>query len=304
MGAQPDDRDGMLVGGVEAGGFKFVCAIGTGPGDLRAEARLPTTSPAETIARAVGFFVEHARRAPLAAIGIATFGPVDLDPRSPTYGSITTTPKPGWANTDLAGPFREALHVPVAVDTDVNGAALAEHRWGAARGLDTFVYVTVGTGIGGGAVVGGRLLHGLVHPEMGHVRVPHDWHADPFPGTCPYHGDCLEGLASGRALGERWGAPAESLPAAHPAWALQARYLALGLVGIVAILSPERIVIGGGVMRQPRLLVSVRTNVVELLGGYLRSPAISSGIDTYIVPPALGARSGVLGAIAMAGDRR
>ncbi|HEU5322647.1 MAG TPA: ROK family protein [Methylomirabilota bacterium] len=285
---------------MEAGGTKIVCAVGTGPGDVRAEARLPTGPPAETLARAVAFFAEHARRERLAALGIATFGPVDLDPRSPTFGFLTTTPKPGWAHTDLAGPFRAALGVPVAVDTDVNGAALGEHRWGAGRGLDTFVYVTVGTGIGGGAVVNGRLLHGLVHPEMGHVRLPHDRQADPFPGACPYHGDCLEGLASGRALGERWGVPPEALPSEHPAWALEARYLALGLVAIVSILSPQRIVMGGSVLAQPALLPRVRALLLELLAGYVRAPSLLDGIDRYLVPPVLGDRAGVLGALALA----
>jgi fructokinase len=200
----------------------------------------------------------------------------------------------------VVGPFRAALGVPIGFDTDVNGAALGEHRWGAARGIDPFVYVTVGTGIGGGAIVNGRLLHGLVHPEMGHMRLPHDREADPFPGTCPYHGDCLDGLASGRALRERWGASPETLPPHHPAWALETEYLALGLVGIVAVLSPKRIVIGGGVMEQRSLLPRVRRRVVALLAGYVRARAIVEDIDTYIVPPALGAGAGVFGALALA----
>ncbi|HEY7517727.1 MAG TPA: ROK family protein [Methylomirabilota bacterium] len=287
-----------LVGGVETGGSKILCAIGTGPDDVRAELRIPTGDPGETLARAVAFFREQPTRA--AALGIACFGPVDLDPRSPTFGFITTTPKPRWAHTDVAGPFRSALGVPVGFDTDVNGAALGEHRWGAGAGIDPFVYVTVGTGIGGGALVNGRLLHGLVHPEMGHLRLPHDRAADPFPGTCPYHGDCLDGLASGRALRERWGAPAESLPSDHPAWPLEAEYLALGLVAVIGVLSPKRIVLGGGVMQQPVLLPRVRRRVVELLAGYVGASAIVEHVDDYIVPPALGARAGVLGALALA----
>jgi fructokinase len=263
-----------------------------------AETRIPTTAPDETLSRAVAFFREAPTR--VAAVGIASFGPIDLDPRSATFGFITTTPKPGWAHTDVAGPFRKALDVPVAVDTDVNGAALGEHRWGAAAGVDPAVYVTVGTGIGGGGVVNGRLLHGLLHPEMGHLRLPHDRTADPFPGTCPYHGDCLDGLASGRALRERWGVPAEALPFDHPAWPLEAEYLALGLVAIVAVLSPKRIVLGGGVMQQPTLLPRVRRRVVELLAGYLRASEVVEDIDDYVVPPALGARAGVIGALALA----
>ena len=189
--------------------------------------------------------------------------------------------------------------MPVAVDTDVNGAGVAEHRWGAGRGADPFVYLTVGTGIGGGALVHGRPVHGLVHPEMGHMRVPHD-HADPFPGACPYHGDCLEGLASGEAIARRWGAPAEALPAAHPAWELEARYLALGLVAVIAVLSPRRIAVGGGVMQAAHLLPRVRHAVASLLAGYVDSPALRDRIDGYVVAPALGERAGVLGALALA----
>ena len=290
-----------LYGGIEAGGTKFVCSVGTGPDDLRAEVTIPTTDrPAETIGAAIAFFEEQARAEPLAAIGIASFGPIDLDPRSPTYGSITSTPKPGWRFADLVGPVRAAFGCPVGFDTDVNGAALGEHRWGAAQGLGTFVYLTVGTGIGGGALVDGRPAHGLVHPEMGHILVPHDWQADPYPGFCPYHGDCLEGLAAGPAMRGRWGQPAETLPAEHPAWKLEAHYLALGIANIVMTLSPERVVLGGGVMHQPELYPSIRTEVQTLLNGYIQAPAILDRIDGYIVPPGLGDRAGVLGAIALA----
>jgi fructokinase len=288
-----------VVAGVEAGGTKFVCAIGTGPDDVRAETLVATSTPAATIARALDFFTTHARTMPFAALGIASFGPLDLDPRSPTYGSITTTPKPGWADTDLVTAFRKPLGVPVAIDTDVNGAVLAEHRWGAARDVATALYVTVGTGIGGGALVDGRPVHGLGHPEMGHVRVPRDA-TDGFRGVCPYHGDCLEGLASGPAIEARWGRAPATLPADHPAWPLEARYLALGLVNLIAALSPERIVLGGGVMRAPNLLARVRASVVELLGGYVPAPAVARDLDRYIVSPALGERAGLLGAIALA----
>jgi len=227
-----------LFGGIEAGGTKFVCAIGTGPDDLRTETRFPTTTPEETIGQAVAFFKEQAQKEPLAAIGIASFGPVDPNPNSPTFGYITTTPKSGWAHTNLAGTVSRALGIPVGFDTDVNGAALGEQHWGAALGLDTFIYLTIGTGLGGGGLVNGRLVHGLIHPEMGHVRLPHDWAADPYAGACPYHGDCFEGLAAGPALEGRWGQRAETLPLDHPAWALEAHYLALGLVNFVCTLSP------------------------------------------------------------------
>ncbi len=285
-------------GGIEAGGTKFVVAVGTGPQDLAAQERFPTTTPEETIERAIAFFREYGKG--LEAVGIASFGPVDLHPASPTYGHITTTPKAGWADTDFAGRVARALGVPVGFDTDVNAAALAEYQWGAAQGLDTFIYLTIGTGIGGGGMANGALLHGLLHPEMGHLRIPHDRGRDPFPGACPYHGDCFEGLASGTAIRERWGRPAEELPPDHPGWALEAEYLALGLVNLICTLSPQRIILGGGVMQNQALFPQVRQRVAELLAGYLAHPAITETIASYIIPPALGERAGILGAIALA----
>jgi fructokinase len=290
-----------IWGGIEAGGTKFVCAVGTGPGDVRAEVQFPTTTPAETLGRAIAFFqAQRGRGLDLAGVGIGSFGPLDPDPASPTFGYITTTPKPGWAWVDVAGTVREALGVPVRFDTDVNAAALGEARWGAAQGLDTFLYLTVGTGIGGGGLVHGHLLHGLMHPEMGHIRIPHDWQEDPYPGCCPYHGDCLEGLASGPALEGRWGRRGEMLPADHPAWDLEARYLALALVNFICTLSPQRIVMGGGVMRKRHLFPLIRREVQDLLAGYIQARAILEEVEAYIVPPALGDRAGVLGAIALA----
>jgi fructokinase len=283
-----DLSDAPLVAGVETGGTRVRCVVATGPDDVRAEASVPTTTPGETLTRVAEFLRAHA--AGVAAIGMACFGPVDLDRRSPTFGHITSTPKPGWAGTDVVGAL-SALAVPVAFDTDVNGAALAEHRWGAGGGADPFVYVTVGTGIGGGAIVNGRPLHGLVHPEMGHVPIPRD-PVDPFAGACPYHTACLEGLASGVALERRWGTPAETLHAGHEAWRLQARYLALGLVAITAVLSPPRVALGGGVMRAPGLLARVRAQLETALAGYVRAPEL--------VAPALGERVGPLGAVALA----
>lgn len=288
-----------MYGGIEAGGTKFVCAVGTGPDDVRAEVRFPTTTPTETIGRAIAFFQEQ--REPLAAIGIGSFGPLDPEPASPTFGYlISSTPKPGWAHTDFVGMVRQALDVAVGFDTDVNTAALGEHRWGAAQGLDSFIYLTVGTGIGGGGMVNGQLIHGLLHPEMGHIRIPHDREIDPYAGFCPFHGDCLEGLAAGPALEQRWGQSPETLPADHPAWELEARYLALALTNFICILSPQRIVMGGGVMEQPQLLPLVRRKVQELLNGYIQVPEVLEEINDYIVPPTLGQRAGVLGAIALA----
>ena len=289
-----------ILGGIEAGGTKFVCAVGTGPDDVRSEIRFPTTTPAETIGRAIAFFEDQAKQVEVAAIGIASFGPVDPNPASATFGYITTTPKPGWANADLAGAIGRALGLPVGFDTDVNGAALGEHRWGAAQGLDTFLYLTIGTGIGGGGMVGGKLMHGLLHPEMGHMRLPHDWQADPFKGACPFHGDCFEGMAAGPAMNARWGQPAETLPADHPAWKLEAHYIALAMSNFIVTISPQRIILGGGVMSGPHMFPALRSEVLELLNGYVQSPAILQHIDEYIVPPGLGNRSGVLGAFALA----
>ena len=286
-----------VYGGIETGGTKWECAVGTGPDDLRATATIPTTTPRETIDRAVAFFD---REDPIEALGVGSFGPVDLNPGSPTWGFVTTTPKQGWAHADVGQELRSRLGVPVAFETDVNAAALGEQRWGAAAGLETFCFVTVGTGIGGGVMAGGRLLHGLLHPEFGHLRVPHDRDADPFPGACPYHGDCWEGLAAAPAIEARWGRPPAELAENEAVWRLEARYLALGLVAAIAILSPQRIVLGGGVMRQPGLLDRVRAEIVSLLAGYLDSPLMDERIADYVVPPALGPRAGALGAIALA----
>lgn len=292
----------VLYGGIEGGGTKFVCAVGTGPEDIRATVRFPTSDPATTLAQAISFFREVARSEPepLVAIGIASFGPIDPNPASPFFGYVTTTPKPGWAYTDFAGAIHRALGVPVGFDTDVNVAALGEHQWGAAQSLDTFLYLTIGTGIGGGGMVNGRLIHGLMHPEMGHIRIPHDWQRDPYPGCCSYHGDCLEGLACGPAIEGRWGKPGPELDPEHPAWELEAHYLALGIVNLLLPLSPQRIILGGGVMHQGQLFPMIRKNVQRLLNGYLQQEMLLNRIDEYIVPPALGDQAGVLGAIALA----
>jgi fructokinase len=278
-------------GGIEAGGSKFKCATGTGPEDAEIT-EIPTTTPQETMARVVQFF---ASLEPVQAIGIASFGPIDPNPKSPTFGYITSTPKLGWRNFDFAGAVQGALGIPVAFDTDVNAAALAESRWGAARDSRSFLYVTVGTGLGGGAFIDGRLLHGRRHPEMGHIRIPHDRGRDPFAGNCPYHGDCLEGLAAGPAIQARWGQPADQLPDGHAAWDLEAEYLALGIASWTCTLSPEQIILGGGVMQRAELFPKIRSRVAELLNGYVEPPGI--------VPPGLGTRSGVLGAIALANQR-
>ena len=275
-------------GGVEAGGTKFICGVGSGPEDLET-AEFPTTMPAETLAAVISFF---RARLPIAALGIGSFGPIDTKPSSPTFGFITSTPKAAWRNFDFAGAMRRALDVEVAFDTDVNAAALAEFQWGAARECSNFLYVTVGTGIGAGAFVAGRLLRGWSHPEMGHIFVPHDRARDPFPGNCPFHANCLEGLAAGPAIEARWGPAAHLLADGHPAWELEADYLALGIVNWTYTLAPELVILGGGVLRRQELLPLVRKNVAHLLNGYLATPEI--------VRPKLGDQAGVLGAIALA----
>jgi fructokinase len=286
-----------VYGGIEAGGSKWQCAVGSAPDDLRAQQTIPTTTPQETIDRVVAFFE---REGPVEAIGIGAFGPVNAHLSSPTWGFITTTPKPGWAQTDVGPEIQRRLSVPVVFDTDVNAAALGEHLWGAAKGLDTFCYITVGTGIGGGGMARGKLLHGLVHPEFGHLRIPHDLEGDPFPGVCPYHGDCWEGLASGRAIEARWGRPAVELAGDQAVWELEARYLAVGLISVICVLSPERIVLGGGVMSAPGLLPLVHREVGALMNGYLDNPALGTGIADYVTLPRLGSLSGVLGGIGLA----
>jgi fructokinase len=286
-----------VYGGVETGGSKWECAVGTGPDHLRATETIPTTTPRETIDRTIAFFE---REGPVEAIGIGSFGPLDRRPGSPTWGYITTTPKPGWAHTNVGEEIHRRLSVPTLFDTDVNAAALAEHRWGAAQGLDTFCYITVGTGIGGGGMISGKLLHGLVHPEFGHMRLPHDLEADPFTGVCPYHGDCWEGLASGRAIEARWGRSGSQLSREAAVWELEARYLALGVVCVISVLSPERLVLGGGVMSHPGLLSLVRGEVVELMNGYGAAEALGDGAGPLLTLPELGPRSGVLGALALA----
>ncbi len=274
-------------GAIEAGGTKFICGVGTGPDDLITTS-IATTSPEETLNQVTAFFEGHA----VAAIGIGSFGPVDLNPSSAKYGYITSTPKAGWRDTDLVGAVKRAIGVPVAFDTDVNAAALGESHWGAAKGARNCIYITVGTGIGGGAIIEGSLAHGTAHPEMGHMRLPHDLDADPFPGCCPFHGDCLEGLACGVAIERRWGTTGDSLPPDHRAWQLESGYLALAVANLACVLSPEVVILGGGVMKKDGLLNRITSKVSRLLNGYISPPSI--------VAPALSGRSGVLGSLALA----
>lgn len=286
-----------LVGGIEGGGTKFNCAIGPSAEEIWARTSFPTTTPAETLARAIEFFKEgKAEYGDLGAIGVASFGPVDLHRQSEYYGYITTAPKPHWAYTDMVGNISRALNVPVAFDTDVNCATLAEGAFGAARGIQNFVYVTVGTGIGAGVTSDGRLLNGAMHPEVGHMLLPRFDGDKEFRGCCPYHGDCLEGLASGPAIETRWGCKGQDLPPDHPAWELEAEYLAAMCVNLTLCYAPERIVLGGGVMSQRQLFAMIRAAFTRLLNGYTTLPA-ATDVDSYIVPAILDGRSGEVGAM-------
>ena len=290
-----------LFGGIESGGTKFVCSVGRDPDHIISDISFPTANPTETIQKAIEFFAPYSKRNELVSVGIASFGPVDLNPDSRTYGYITTTPKVGWQHVDLYGEIQKALKVPIAFDTDVNAAAFGEKYWiPENQPLDPFLYITVGTGIGVGAIINGSPLHGLIHAEAGHMAIPHNWEKDPFPGVCPFHGDCLEGLASGISMNKRWGQSPETLSDSHPAWDLEAKYIALALVNLIYAYSPQRIILGGGVSQHPGFHQAVRQKVLKINNGYVNSIFISEKIDDYILPPALGNRSGVLGAIAMA----
>jgi fructokinase len=292
-----------VYGAVEGGGTKFNCLVGTGPEDIRAEIRIPTTKPVETMDAVVNFFREYEETSgeTIAAIGVACFGPVDLNPDSETFGCITTTPKPFWRGAPIVAPLKAAFDVPVPFEVDVNGSAIGEARWGAAQGLKNFVYYTIGTGIGAGAMVNGKMLHGLMHAEMGHMMMP-SLEGEEYKGPCPYHTHCLEDMATGPAIEKRWGISAEQLPPSHPAWALEAEYIAIAMHNTVCMLSPERIILGGGVMNQLHLFPMIREKTLQRLGGYIQKKEILEQIDTYIVAPGLGGRAGMLGALAMAID--
>ncbi len=289
-----------IYAGIELGGTKIVCGVGTTAGELLERVRLDTKEPDKTLSaiRDVldGFAERHGS---LAGLGIGTFGPVHLNPGSTDFGRLGATPKIPWRGCDIAGYFNQHSAVPVALDTDVTAAAFGEAKWGAARGCGSAVYLTVGTGIGAGALLDGTPIHGLLHPEVGHIRVPRAA-GDDYAGGCPHHGDCVEGMAAGPAIQARWGRRLSELPQDHVAHQQVAHYLSHLVAALVLFYSPERIVIGGGVMSSGSVHPRIRVGVQKVLNGYLAIPAIEEGIDTLIVPPALGDDAGVLGAIAMA----
>lgn len=298
-----DNNKTALYGGIEAGGTKFVCAVGNGTGEIFDRITISTTTPEQTMPEIIEFFKQFVSDDQLQAIGVGSFGPIDTNKQSKTFGYITSTPKTAWINCDIVGTLKTAFSVPIGFETDVSTAALGEYRWGAGQGLTNFIYVTVGTGIGAASMINGELMPSMGHQEMGHILVPHNQQVDPFVGICPYHHDCLEGLACGGAIKKRWQVQsALDLPASHPAWDLEADYLAAGLMNYILTLSPERIIMGGGVMKQMHLFAKIRDKVLEKLNGYICESQLIDQIDEYIVPPGLAERAGVAGAIALATD--
>ena len=282
----------MLIGGIEAGGTKMVCAVGDENGKILDRKSFPTRQPEETFADMISYFKEWE----IKALGIGCFGPVDLNKNSKTYGYITSTPKPGWADCNVVGTFQEALGIPVGFDTDVNGAILGEVTWGAAQGAESAIYITIGTGVGVGVYVNGKLLHGLVHPEAGHILLERH-PKDTYKGRCPYHSNCMESLASGPAIEERWGKKAFELADKSEVWELEAYYIASAVANYILTYSPQKIILWGGVMHQEQLFAMVRKQVRQLLNGYVANPVILEKMDEYIVKPQLGEDPGILGAI-------
>lgn len=292
---------GRLLAGVELGGTKCICFLASGPGEIREQVRIPTEAPTETLDAIQTVLTRWQTGPGFAALGVGSFGPLDLSPGSPTFGTVVNTPKPGWSGTDLLGPLR-GLGVPIGLDTDVNGAALAEGRWGAGRGLESFAYVTVGTGIGVGSVVRGQTARGLGHCEAGHLRIPR-LPGSRWAGSCPFHGDCVEGLASGPAILARSGRPAEDLPMTHPVWDEVVHALTGLFHNLVLTTAPQRILLGGGLGGgRPELLPRLRQALIQSLGGYAAADTIAADVDAYLVPPQLGDLAGPLGAIALAPD--
>ncbi len=284
----------MIYGALEAGGTKMVCAIGDESGRISDRISIPTHTPADTIPAIADYF----RDKKIDALGIASFGPVDLDHGSPTYGYITTTPKPGWDHYDIVGNLKKELNVPIGFDTDVNGSLLGEVTYGNSRGLSDVVYITVGTGIGGGVMTNGKLLHGMLHPELGHMLL-HPHPTDDYAGKCPYHHHCLEGLASGPAIEERWGAKGAELSDRAEVWELEAYYLGQAITNLILTLSPKRIILGGGVMHQTQLFDLIRAEVETQLNGYLQTKELND-LSDYIVPASLNDDQGILGCIRLA----
>lgn len=287
-------------GAIESGGTKFICAIASEDGSILSKKSFPTTEPEQTLNATKEFFkLAENEYGQISSLGIASFGPVDINTESETYGYITSTPKENWSNTDVVGFYKQAFNVPVGFNTDVNAAALAERSSGAAQSLENFIYVTVGTGLGAGIVSGGSLVQGVTHPEVGHILIPKPESAADFEGACPFHGACLEGLAAGPSIKARWGEAGQDMGPDHPAWDEQAYYLAVMCVNFCAFFAPQRIIIGGGVMSQSHLFPMIRKKFSELANGYFSYHEVSN-LDSFIVPSPLDGQAGLHGAILLA----
>ncbi|MBE5843357.1 MAG: ROK family protein [Butyrivibrio sp.] len=286
----------MLYGALEAGGTKMVCAIGDENGKILDRVKFPTETPETTMPQIFDYFRDKG----LAAIGIACFGPIDLHKDSPTYGSITSTPKKGWSGYNIVRETEKELGLPVGFDTDVNGSMLGEATWGCAKGVSDAIYLTIGTGVGGGVISNGKLLHGMLHPEVGHIRLPRV-EGDPGKSVCPFHDNCFEGLAAGPSLKERWGVSADQLADKAEVWEIESEYIANALMSYALILSPQKIILGGGVMHQEQLFPLVRKKFSELVNGYIVTDEMKN-LDDYIVPPSLNDDQGIMGAIKLAID--
>ncbi|MCR5837807.1 MAG: ROK family protein [Lachnospiraceae bacterium] len=286
----------MIYGALEAGGTKMVCAIGDENGKIVDQISIPTKTPDETMPKIIEYFKDK----DIKALGIATFGPVDVHPESPTYGHILETPKTAWIGFDLLGCLKDALNVPAGIDTDVNGSLIGEATWGAAKDVSDAVYITIGTGVGGGIISGGKIVHGMLHPELGHMKMVRD-SSDNYTGKCPFHGTCLEGLASGPAIEDRWGVSAKELVDRDEVWELESYYIAQAIANLIFIISPKKIILGGGVMHQEQLFPLIRKKVLDNLNGYFKLDELSD-IDNYIIPASLNDDQGIMGAIKIAID--
>jgi len=286
-----------LFGALEAGGTKMVCAVGNAQGKILERVSIPTRTPEETMPEMLNYF----RGKDLGAIGIGCFGPIDLDRRSPEYGTIMSSPKLNWRNFPIYRRFREELDLPVGIDTDVNAAALGEAVWGCTREVSNSIYITVGTGVGLGVIINGRPYHGMIHPEGGHIFMDRRPDDPMVRGVCPYHPNCLEGLASGPAIERRWGRKAEELTDCTAVWEMEAYYMAQAICSYIMMISPERIILGGGVMHQQQMLPLVRREVHRQLRGYIQGKGLDD-LDHYIVPVSLGDNQGVMGAVKLAMD--
>lgn len=293
-----------FFGAIELGGTKAFVMVAKKRNDIINRKVFPSSSPKQTLADINKFFKDIclANKISLSGIGIGSFGPLDLDNQSPTFGYITSTPKYAWPFTDIKGEIEQSMQVEVFIDTDVNASAYGEFNSLIDKSIESFVYITIGTGIGGGFIINGKLVHGLVHPEFGHIRIPHNLRKDPFPGSCPYHQDCFEGLASGPSLQKRWNLQPETLPIDHIAWELEAEYISYALVNLICTISPQKVILGGGVMHQMHLFEMIHRKTKRLLNNYIKSKSLEDQISSLITPPVLGDDSGIIGALELAID--